>query len=288
MSNHIYLAHPIDHVQPANQLRIAELVGTAAAMITQLGGTVYTPGDAWGCPPNGGISDTIQKVNDHAVATSSAVLAIYPEGIESIGVPMEMQRAVDLGIPVVVIRGGEGLPKAALRIDGVTVYPEANVVEAARAAVAAAATGPLETTQVAKWSGTAGCGPRGGYIGDAGFDLTNASDEPVVITPGAVAQIPSGIAVEMPRGMWSIILGRSSTFGKLGLLVNPAVIDNGFRGPLYAVCRNIGMESVTVEPGQRVAQLVPMALTAEQIRWVEVEHLSESDRGLSGFGSSGA
>jgi len=290
MTSHIYLAHPIDYVSNgAGAAHIDAMIGVATSMISERGHTVYIPGKAWTLGTNGQSGAPIQQVNNVALETSGALLAVWPEGTCSIGVPMEIQYALDRGIPAYVVRGAERPAMgAALQVPGIHVFSEEALLDAVAAALTSADSAPDVGASIAYWTGPSEAAPRTGYPGDAGFYLTNVSDEPVVVPPGGLAQIPSGIAVEMPPGMWSIILGRSSTFGKVGLLVNPAVIDHGFRGPLYAVCRNITDEPVTVEPGQRVAQLVPLPLTADGLRWRHVPQLSGSDRGTAGFGSSGA
>ncbi len=289
MTSHVYLAHPIDGVDNrAHAVQIDQMLRTAVRAITDQGNTVYIPGAAWAHGPNSQFGPSVQQVNNLAVETAGALLAVWPEGILSVGVPMEIQHAIDLGIPAYVVRGADHpATGAALQVPGVHVFSEEALSDAVAAATASASAAVDVCAPTAYWTGPSEAAPRAGYPGDAGFDLTNISDEPVVVPPGALVQIPSGVAVEMPPGMWSIILGRSSTFGKVGLLVNPAVIDHGFRGLLYAVCRNITDEPVTVEPGQRVAQLVPLPLTADGLRWCHVSQLSESDRGTAGFGSSG-
>jgi len=129
--------------------------------------------------------------------------------------------------------------------------------------------------------------PNRAYDGDAGFDLYYTGTEPMQIRPGQVVWIPSEVAIQWPDGVWGLIIGRSSSFEK-GLLVNPTVIDAGFRGNLGAFVRNANpMAWVTVHPDDRVAQIVPLPLLAPSIGMLEVDELDPSDRGTNGFGSSG-
>lgn len=129
--------------------------------------------------------------------------------------------------------------------------------------------------------------PTRAYADDAGFDLYYTGIEPMQIRPGEVAWIPSEVAIQWPDGMWGFIIGRSSSF-ELGLLVNPTIIDAGFRGNLGAYVRNVNPGTwVTVQPGDRIAQIVPLPLLAPNIGMLEVDELDPSDRGTNGFGSSG-
>lgn len=129
--------------------------------------------------------------------------------------------------------------------------------------------------------------PTRAYSGDAGFDLYYTGISQMRIQPGEVVWIPSEVAIQWPDGVWGFIIGRSSSF-ELGLLVNPTIIDAGFRGDLGAYVRNVNpSEWVTVYPGDRVAQIVPLPLLAAGIDLSEVDQLDPSDRGTRGFGSSG-
>ncbi len=129
--------------------------------------------------------------------------------------------------------------------------------------------------------------PTRAYSGDAGFDLFYSGSMPQVIMPGFVAHVPSHVAIQWPGDdMWGLMIGRSSSFEK-GLLVNPTVIDAGFRGDLFANVRNVSTVVVEINPGDRIAQIVPMPLLARRIEMQEVDQLDPSDRGANGFGSSG-
>lgn len=128
--------------------------------------------------------------------------------------------------------------------------------------------------------------PTRAYSGDAGFDLYYAGAKPMLVRPGGVAHVPSYVAIQWPEGLWGFMIGRSSSFEK-GLLVNPTVIDAGFRGDLFANVRNVSTDWVEIDPGDRIAQIVPLPLHAPGITMEETEHLDPSDRGAYGFGSSG-
>lgn len=128
--------------------------------------------------------------------------------------------------------------------------------------------------------------PSRAYQGDAGYDLYYSGAAPMLIRPDQVTTVPSEVAIEWPPDMWGLIIGRSSSFER-GLLVNPTVIDAGFRGDLFAYVRNVSGDWVEVKPDDRIAQIVPMPLLAPNIVLEEATALSPSERGTNGFGSSG-
>ncbi len=122
------------------------------------------------------------------------------------------------------------------------------------------------------------------YMGDVGVDL--ASTVGMMATPGQVIYIPLGVKFSAPKDTWLLLLGRSSTASKLGLGVIPGVIDNGFRGEMFAGVFTIGAAQVWVEQGTRLAQVILIPAITPILK--EVEILPESDRGENGFGSTGA
>lgn len=129
--------------------------------------------------------------------------------------------------------------------------------------------------------------PTYGSVEAAGADLYACLDEPVTIAPGETAWIPTGIALEVPKGCAGLVYARSSLGAKRGLA--PAnkvgVIDSDYRGEIRVVLLNHGKVSQTVENGERVAQfLITPVLTPA---YVEAEELTDSDRGTGGFGSTG-
>lgn len=122
--------------------------------------------------------------------------------------------------------------------------------------------------------------------GDAGYDLYVS--ETVRIWPGEFADVECGIRLQLPAGYWGRITGRSSTLRKRGLLVNEAVIDNGYTGGIYTGVWNLGREMVRVARGERLAQLILHRVEAAEVLQVEAGDLYSRDgRGTDGFGSSG-
>lgn len=136
-----------------------------------------------------------------------------------------------------------------------------------------------------KWMGDPECEPERGYDGDAGFDLYVSEDTTVPF--GKFVDVPLGISVELPPGTWAMLTGRSSTIRRRGLLVTQGIIDNGYRGPLYAGVQNLNDTTVRLERGERIAQLILFPLIVPMLEG-PLPHLSPSDRGHNGFGSSGA
>jgi dUTP pyrophosphatase len=129
--------------------------------------------------------------------------------------------------------------------------------------------------------------PERAYPGDAGLDLVAC--ERAVIAAGGRAVVGTGIAVAIPEGYAGLVVPRSGLASAHGLsMVNtPGLIDSGYRGELRIVLLNTDRaESFTVEPGMRIAQLVLMPATPAAL--VETDALPESERGVAGFGSSGA
>ena len=129
--------------------------------------------------------------------------------------------------------------------------------------------------------------PTYGSAEAAGADLYACLDAPVTIGPGETVWIPTGLALEVPKGCAGLVYARSSMGVKRGLA--PAnkvgVIDSDYRGEIRVVLLNHGKETQTVEHGERVAQfLITPVLTPV---YEEAEELSDTNRGSGGFGSTG-
>lgn len=129
--------------------------------------------------------------------------------------------------------------------------------------------------------------PTYGSVEAAGADLYACLEESVTIQPGETVFIPTGIALEVPKGCAGLVYARSSMGVKRGLA--PAnkvgVIDSDYRGEIKVVLLNHGKVPQTVEHGERVAQfLITPVLTPQ---YEEVAELTDTDRGAGGFGSTG-
>ena len=129
--------------------------------------------------------------------------------------------------------------------------------------------------------------PAYGTAEAAGADLTACLEAPVTIEPGQTAFIPTGIALEVPTGCAGLVYARSGMACKQGLA--PAnkvgVIDSDYRGEIMVALHNHGSAARSIEPGQRIAQLLitPVLTPAYE----EAATLSDTARDAGGFGSTG-
>ena len=125
--------------------------------------------------------------------------------------------------------------------------------------------------------------------GRAGLDLRACLDEPLLIEPGQTRLIPTGLAIHIADpGLAAMILPRSGLGHKHGIVLGNLVglIDSDYQGPLMVSCWNRGQVAYTVQPMERIAQLVIVPVVQASFR--RVEAFDESDRGAGGFGSTGA
>ena len=124
--------------------------------------------------------------------------------------------------------------------------------------------------------------------GSAGLDLRACIDVPLVLEPGRTELLPTGIAIHIgDAGMAAMILPRSGLGHKHGIVLGNLVglIDSDYQGPLMVSCWNRGREPFTVQPMERIAQLVIVPVVQAGFR--VVERFEMSDRGAGGFGSTG-
>lgn len=121
----------------------------------------------------------------------------------------------------------------------------------------------------------------------AGMDLKANIVEPVVLGPLERALIPTGLFIALPDGTEAQIRPRSGLAAKHGISVlnSPGTIDADYRGEIKVILVNLSNETFTVNPGERVAQMV--VAKYEKVVWDEVESLDETGRGAGGFGSTG-
>ena len=121
----------------------------------------------------------------------------------------------------------------------------------------------------------------------AGADLYALTDHVIRIGPNETAVVHTGLAAEIPEGYVGLICARSGLATKKGLA--PAnkvgVIDSDYRGEIQIGLHNLSAEPYTVQPGERIAQMIIMPYFAPVIE--EVTSLTETDRGAGGFGSTG-
>jgi dUTP pyrophosphatase len=130
--------------------------------------------------------------------------------------------------------------------------------------------------------------PQAATPGSAGMDLRAALHDSLTLAPGDTALVPSGIAIHIADPGWcGLIVPRSGLGHKHGLVMGNlvGVIDADYQGPVMISCWNRGTQSYTIEPGDRIAQLLLMPVT--QARLNLVSEFAPSQRGVGGFGSTG-
>jgi dUTP pyrophosphatase len=124
--------------------------------------------------------------------------------------------------------------------------------------------------------------------GSAGLDLRACLDAPVMLEPGQTRLIPTGIAIHLEDpNMAAVLLPRSGLGHKHGIVLGNLVglIDSDYQGQVMVSCWNRGQAAFTVEPGERIAQMVIVPVV--QVEFEVVDEFDESHRGAGGFGSSG-
>jgi len=121
----------------------------------------------------------------------------------------------------------------------------------------------------------------------AGMDLQCASTEPIVLRPLERKLFPTGLYIELPAGYEAQVRPRSGMALRMGFTVlnTPGTIDADYRGEIGVIGINLSQDTITIQPGDRIAQLVVSKY--ESAEWVEVEELASSKRGNGGFGHSG-
>jgi dUTP pyrophosphatase len=132
------------------------------------------------------------------------------------------------------------------------------------------------------------CLPAYATPGSAGLDLRACTDGPLVMEPGQAMLVPTGIALHIgDPGLAAMILPRSGLGHKHGIVLGNLVglIDSDYQGPLMVSCWNRGQAAFTVQPMDRIAQLVIVPVV--QARFRQVQEFNASERGEGGFGSTG-
>ncbi|MEI8298166.1 MAG: dUTP diphosphatase [Pseudomonadota bacterium] len=130
--------------------------------------------------------------------------------------------------------------------------------------------------------------PTYATAGSAGLDLRACLDAPLTLEPGRTELVPTGLAIHLDDpGLAAILLPRSGLGHKHGIVLGNLVglIDSDYQGPVMASLWNRGTAPFTVQPGERIAQLVVVPVV--QVRLEVVQEFTATDRGAGGFGSSG-
>lgn len=123
--------------------------------------------------------------------------------------------------------------------------------------------------------------------GSAGMDLSALPEAPITVPAGGRALIPTGIALEIPKGYGGFVFPRSGLSYRSGITMcnSVGVIDCDYTGELKIAVHNISDQEYTIEPGDRIAQLVFLPVGIAEL--VECEDLNHTERGSGGFGSTG-
>jgi len=123
--------------------------------------------------------------------------------------------------------------------------------------------------------------------GSAGMDVRANFDSPIRIVPFGRALVKTGLFIEMENGLECQVRPRSGLALKRGITVlnSPGTIDADYRGEVGVILINLSHEDVEIQDGERIAQLV--FCKVEQVEFIQVDILSDSERGAGGFGSTG-
>lgn len=129
--------------------------------------------------------------------------------------------------------------------------------------------------------------PVNATVGSAGLDLRANITSPITLKPGERILIPTGIAMELEPGQLCFVVPRSGLANKFGISIvnSPGTVDSDYRGEVHVNLINLGHEDFVIERGDKIAQMIIMCYIPTRL--VEVEELSETERGTDGHGSTG-
>ena len=130
--------------------------------------------------------------------------------------------------------------------------------------------------------------PKRATEGSAGADLYACINEPVTIAPGQLVKIPTGIAIELESNeLAAFLFARSGLGVKHGITLSNSVgvVDSDYRGEVCVGLCNVSSEPYTIQPNERIAQMVIMPVACSG--FIEVSELGDTSRGAGGFGSTG-
>ena len=304
-----YLAYPIDQAIGARMVDVWDNVSMVKDLLADLNIVSYDPGDAFKIGPDTAVDGTINTINRCAQDQADITIAWLPGGVATVGVPMEIERAVQDGQDVIVVGGGStgwavggqgGISRArqdtpqyqwwfaALKRVVASLKDRETVKSGEGGEVARPLKFTITAPDQTDWEGKTTAGwarlPSRAYPQDAGLDLYISRSTPV--EPGEWIQLDTGLAVELPTGTWGLITGRSSSLDR-GLWVKDSVIDEGYRGELKVTCWNNTQDRVEVARGDRIAQLVLQPNLTRLFDPALADALAPSDRDRLGYGSSG-
>lgn len=305
----LYLAYPIDRAGTESVTwAIQNAVGFLKnRVLSGTGVLTYDPGRAWTVGEAREVSPELQEVNHKAIHSSDSMLVFAPVEVRSWGVPAEVSLAQQRGMNIAIVTDDQctwAMPQGRnveyFRVDPKSASANSGWDTAGLEALNWLADQPvpksirnaasnrldLQFTALPRESPEEIKLPVRAYSDDAGLDLFVS--EGVWVPAGGFVDIHSHLAVQLPHWSWGFLVGRSSTLRKKGLLVNPGIIDTGYRGELFAGVQNMRDKPVRVEAGERLAQLIILGNATRRVDPVMVGELASHPRGSQGFGSSGA
>lgn len=294
----VYLAHPIDLAGESSWL--GTFLGDLSALLVKAGIGAFRPGMAYLADTgNKRHTQCINEINNIAIWEADGLVAVLPRDVATLGTPVEIESALNVGKPVVVFTDiAHSVQIAAWRDKGATVYQLGDTYETTSFPTTDEMRTALirrnkiiETEQIGgppallvRSDGATNL-RRGAYQGDAGIDLAIAED--VRLYPGGYQLVSTGVHVAIPDGYFGWITGRSSAWSRFNLDVRTAIIDSGYRGEL-----KLGVVSHSQTPGLsvwtaglRLGQLVVLPAYGGAIE--VVDELPAHERGTNGYGSSG-
>ena len=141
--------------------------------------------------------------------------------------------------------------------------------------------------KIKRWSHYKGELPKYQTHGASGFDVVAQIEQTLVLKPGERILVPTALSFEIPLGYEIQVRSRSGLAAKQGLMVlnTPGTIDADYRGEVKVILANLGQEAVEIKSGDRIAQFILCPVV--QAKFLEVEALEETSRGVGGFGSTG-
>ena len=313
----VYLAQPIDQARDVSLLKRASLA--VSSTLNYEGHSAFRPNRAFAVglhvytaeldgeqvgsitAPSPEDLRKIDEINRAALFECDAVVALFPPGVPTLGVPAEVEYSLLLNKPVCLVTTRGLLAKSVQLHSWVARGASVALIDPIDGRLLdtnpwAERLGSLPDPSVFTAVETTGPSPllvtgkshnlvQGKYEGDAGLDL--AIDREVRIKPGEYQLVTTGVHVAVPQGFYGLITARSSTWAKHKVRVNQGVIDSGYRGELLVGLLNEHHEAEWVfEEGARLAQLI--VLPTFQGGLEVVPELPASTRGHAGFGSSGA
>lgn len=129
--------------------------------------------------------------------------------------------------------------------------------------------------------------PLNATIGSAGLDLRANIQTDITIKPGERLLVPTGIALELEAGQLCFVVPRSGLANKFGISIvnSPGTVDSDYRGEIHVNLINLGQYDFNIQRGNKIAQMIIMSYIPAKL--VEVDELSETERGENGHGSTG-